>query len=248
MSSPAQAAPTEPTTNAGSQSATAKVDNKTRVTDSLLLLAIALSQPFLGCVYYAIYGGAQNGGPAAMRYASMLVHEFIALAALAWILKRQGRNFRNIGCAWSLVDIWSSMWICVAAVLASFTGYCFLQLISKVVLGHYLQLQRVDYFSGGALLGAIVLTVVNPWFEELIVRGFVMTETTALTAKPWVAIVFSTVLQASYHLYQGWVNAVRVGLIFLVFSLFFAKRGRILPLVLAHFYIDAYALARYVQP
>jgi len=57
-------------------------------------------------------------------------------------------------------------------------------------------------------------------------------------------VVISVALQVSYHLYQGAARAIAVAATFTVFSIYFARTRRILPVVVAHFCIDAYALIR----
>jgi membrane protease YdiL (CAAX protease family) len=68
-----------------------------------------------------------------------------------------------------------------------------------------------------------------------------ITETTFLIGEKDAAVLLSVILQTSYHLYQGLLPALVLGVVFLIFSLYFAKRGRILPVVLAHLYMDVIA-------
>ena len=72
-----------------------------------------------------------------------------------------------------------------------------------------------------------------------------MTETLALTGSSVLAIIFSVLLQTSYHLYQGLPYALGVGLMFLIFSLYYAHTHRILPLIVAHFMLDFFPHALY---
>jgi membrane protease YdiL (CAAX protease family) len=78
------------------------------------------------------------------------------------------------------------------------------------------------------------------------VRGFLMTEVAALAGMP-AAVVASTLVQTSYHLYQGVPNAIVVGSMFLVFSLYYAQTRRLLPVIVAHTLQDVLALAFYLH-
>jgi membrane protease YdiL (CAAX protease family) len=80
--------------------------------------------------------------------------------------------------------------------------------------------------------------VVNPIYEEMIVRAFLISETIALVGSPAVAICFSVLLQTSYHMYQGLPYALTAGLIFLLFSVYYARTRRIVPGIIAHFIWD----------
>ena len=122
----------------------------------------------------------------------------------------------------------------------------------------YLVLYYVHFFATGQLLklwdGArtilgsrpsialIVFIILNPWFEELIVRAYTMKEITFLLGKPWLAVAISVGIQSSYHLYQGIPNAILLGVGFTVFAMYYVKSGRIFPVILAHFYADALSI------
>ena len=91
---------------------------------------------------------------------------------------------------------------------------------------------------------SITFIFLNPFFEELIVRGYLMTEIVELGGSGTLAIVISVAVQMSYHLYQGFTNGIVLVTIFAVFSIYFWKTRRLAPVVLAHLSVDAYALFR----
>jgi membrane protease YdiL (CAAX protease family) len=90
----------------------------------------------------------------------------------------------------------------------------------------------------------ISIVIVNPFFEELIVRGYLMAEVIALGGSRNLAIIISVLVQVSYHIYQGLLRCVAVGAMFLVFSIYFSRTRKIGPVILAHFWSDAWALMR----
>ena len=91
---------------------------------------------------------------------------------------------------------------------------------------------------------SIALVCLNPFFEEFIVRGYLMSEIFDLGGSSVLAVLISISVQMSYHLYQGLANAVVLTAVFAVYSIYFWKTRRIAPVVLAHFCMDAYALVR----
>ena len=93
-------------------------------------------------------------------------------------------------------------------------------------------------FGAGVPLAAIVFQLINPFFEELIARAYVMTKVRLLTNSVSKAVIASTLLQMSYHFYQGAPMAFSEGAGFLVFSIYYAKTNRITPIILAHLYED----------
>lgn len=111
--------------------------------------------------------------------------------------------------------------------------------------GHYAQARPVHgVISAGISVFSVLLVVVNPFFEELIVRGYTMTEVIGLGGSRNLAIMVSVLVQMSYHVYQGLVHCVGLTAAFVVFSIYLFRSRRIAPLVIAHFWSDAWALLR----
>lgn len=90
----------------------------------------------------------------------------------------------------------------------------------------------------------IIYILVNPFFEELIVRGFVMTEVFSLSNSRTLAIAISVGIQTLYHLYQGIFSALILAGVFLVFSIFYSRTGKLTPVIVAHLIADLGLLAR----
>ncbi len=93
-------------------------------------------------------------------------------------------------------------------------------------------------FGGGISIATLLFVCLNPFFEELIVRAYVITEVKQLTGSAAKAVLLSTALQTSYHLYPGAPMAFSIGAAFLVVSIYYSKTGRITPVILAHLYFD----------
>lgn len=75
--------------------------------------------------------------------------------------------------------------------------------------------------------------------EEVIVIGYLFSRLRALGWGRWQIIVSAALLRGTYHLYQGFgafVGNVAMGLLF---GWLFDRYGRLLPLICAHFVIDA---------
>ena len=74
--------------------------------------------------------------------------------------------------------------------------------------------------------------------EEVIVVGFLFERLGRIGWGKWQIIVSSAVLRGSYHLYQGigpFVGNVAMGI---VFGYVYSRRGRVMPLVFAHAFLD----------
>jgi membrane protease YdiL (CAAX protease family) len=91
----------------------------------------------------------------------------------------------------------------------------------------------------------VLVQVVNGFFEELIVRGYLMTEVRRLSGSSLFAILCSVAVQVSYHLYQGGPMALSYVGGFMVLAGYYAKTNRILPPILAHIALDLNSLVMY---
>lgn len=81
--------------------------------------------------------------------------------------------------------------------------------------------------------------------EEFVVLGYLFFRLKQLGWGIWPIIIATSVLRASYHLYQGpgaFVGNLAMGLLF---GWLFARTGRLLPFLVAHFLIDAAAFVGY---
>lgn len=81
--------------------------------------------------------------------------------------------------------------------------------------------------------------------EEVIVVGYLFARLRDLGWRPWTVIVSTALLRGIYHLYQGspaFVGNVAMGLLF---GWLYHRFGRLLPLVVAHFLIDAAVFVGY---
>jgi membrane protease YdiL (CAAX protease family) len=82
--------------------------------------------------------------------------------------------------------------------------------------------------------------------EEVIVLGYLVTRLRQLPWSPLAAITASSVLRASYHLYQGWGGFLGNLAMGLLFSTLFLRWRRTWPFVVAHALLDVAAGLGYI--
>jgi membrane protease YdiL (CAAX protease family) len=81
--------------------------------------------------------------------------------------------------------------------------------------------------------------------EEFIVLGYLFARLRRIGWGPWPIIVATSLLRASYHLYQGpgaFVGNFAMGMLF---GWLFTRTRRLMPFLVAHFLIDATAFVGY---
>jgi membrane protease YdiL (CAAX protease family) len=91
------------------------------------------------------------------------------------------------------------------------------------------------------LLAAMRAAVV----EEVIVVGYLFERLAQLGWGRWRIILSSAVLRGSYHLYQGFGAFVANIAMGVLFGWLYTKYGRLLPLVVTHFLLDAAVFVGY---
>lgn len=105
-----------------------------------------------------------------------------------------------------------------------------------------------EVVPAAAGVGAVTLllwSAANAFAEETVVVLWLITRLRQLGLSPAWAIAASAVLRGGYHLYQG-VSAGFGNIVMgVVFGYYFHKTGKVWPLVLAHFLIDAVAFVGY---
>lgn len=92
----------------------------------------------------------------------------------------------------------------------------------------------------------ILAAIENAVVEEVIAVGYLLTRLRDLRWTPWVAIVASALLRGTYHLYQGFGQALGNVAMGLIFAWWFQRTKRLLPLVIAHTLLDVVAFVGYL--
>ena len=191
----------------------------------------------------ALFGGLAGpaGGPPISDAALLgtALYELVILALLGAFLTLRGWTRARLGLTPSLRD--SILGLALAGL--AYLGYLLLWIAVVSLWPRLTQIAAATHLVGGDLSTASVLliSVVNPVFEELFVCGYVIAalrERLGVTA----AINLSAGIRVFYHLYQGAVGVVGIVPIALLFAYWFARTGRLWPLIVAHAILDLAAL------
>jgi len=91
----------------------------------------------------------------------------------------------------------------------------------------------------------VLQAVKNAVLEEVIVVGYLLTRLRQLGVNPWLATGLSAVLRGSYHLYQGFGPFLGNAVMGVLFAEYFRRRGRVMPLIVAHTILDTVTFVGY---
>lgn len=86
----------------------------------------------------------------------------------------------------------------------------------------------------------------NGFAEEIVVVAFMLTRLQQCRWSTERSILASATLRGSYHLYQGFGGFAGNFVMGLIFGWWFKRTGRVLPLVIAHFLLDAFSFVGYL--
>ena len=85
----------------------------------------------------------------------------------------------------------------------------------------------------------------NATVEEVIVVGYLLSRLDRLGVRPSRAIALSALIRGSYHLYQGAGAFIGNAAMGAIFAILYRRWGRVTPLIIAHFLIDAVTFVGY---
>jgi membrane protease YdiL (CAAX protease family) len=219
-----------------------QIEKRRRWFEVGLVLFIAFGSSVLYSLY-SLKNGPQNDSPVStLRWAALIVQEVSTLLLLGYVLSRRALSFGSIGLRWSPKDVGAGTLLALVSYIVYGFGYSFIRTFQHSTLGTGSTARAV--FGHPPVVVAIAFCLLNPFFEELVVRAYLMTEITELTGSTVWAVILSVVVQFSYHLYYGWGGAISLCFQFLVFALYYAYWRRALPVVLAHGFFDVYGMLR----
>jgi membrane protease YdiL (CAAX protease family) len=169
------------------------------------------------------------------------------LAPVALVLfliwQTDGNPFRRIGLEIGKPWFWTSRGFLLAAAigipgLGLYVAARLLGLSSKIIPA-----ELPDYWWAVPVL--LLAAVKAGLLEEVIVVGYFFNRMTKLGISNRSQIFISATLRGSYHLYQGFGGFVGNFVMGLVFGWVYKKWGKVMPLVFAHFLLDAVSFVGY---
>jgi uncharacterized protein len=118
--------------------------------------------------------------------------------------------------------------------------------VAARALGLSANVEPVELYDTWWRIPVLLITAfANGWAEEVIVVAFLLTRLRQLRVNPVVALLASSLLRGTYHLYQGFSAGLGNVAMGLVFGYVWHRTGRLWPLIVAHGVIDSVAYVGY---
>jgi uncharacterized protein len=161
--------------------------------------------------------------------------EVVIMAILLPFLWMRGWAIARVGLRPAWVDLLFGIGLAIAAYAAYFVGWIIFAMAAPDAAQDATRVMVVA--NGITPTAAIVTPFINAVFEELFVAGYIIT---ALKDKygEWTAINVSVAVRLAYHLYQGAAGVIAIIPLGLILGYWYARRGRLWPLIIAHAAID----------
>ena len=174
----------------------------------------------------------------------LTVIELGLAAVLGVFLWLRGWSFRRLGLVPQINDVAVAV-LLFFAIYAAWIVVFYLTFALAPGLATGMQVTATGLVDRGIPIWVIVInTIVNPLFEEVFETGYVVA---ALKRddNPWFAINVSVAIRLVCHLYQGALGVLSIIPTGLIFAYWFARTGRLWPVILAHAAMDLIAILHY---
>lgn len=209
------------------------------VLETILVLWVAFSESTLSSLHMLVSGVTimdMPPGTSGQHDSLNILNQANALALLGYVLYANSARFTDLGLRWKARDAAMALPLLIVAEV-------FYDVLVPVVFWGTALFSGAEVMSPDLwahaypdpiMMVSVLRMLLNGFFEELIVRAYLMTAVHRLSGSMGLAIAVSVAVQVSYHFYQGAPVALcHVGW-FLVLAVYYAKKRRILPVALAH--------------
>jgi membrane protease YdiL (CAAX protease family) len=173
---------------------------------------------------------------------SLVVYELPIGAVLFAFLRVRGWSLKRLGVRFTAGETLIGF---ALAFCAEFACYATLWAVAIASPAFVRAIRAWDMTPGGfGLATVIVVSIVNPIFEETFVCGYVISVLKE-RADFSTAITISVAIRLLYHLYQGPIAFIGIIPFGLVLGWWYARTGRLWPAIVAHGLGDFIAMVGY---
>lgn len=195
---------------------------------------------FIRALYGYLYPDslAAGGEHSQLVFVEELLGQAFLLLVVWQIVRLNGESWRDFTEPPEKVDLFRSVGLAIAGYVACWAFSSALYTLVPRFSEMSDRPASLDQFRAPLTVGYVAMMVVNPHFEELIVRGYLQTRLRQAGFAGVSIVLTSTLLQAAYHIYQGLPAAIGLWGTFLFWGAYYHRTRRIWPVVGAHLIMD----------
>jgi membrane protease YdiL (CAAX protease family) len=194
----------------------------------LLVVALAFGLSILGSIAAALSYTGRVIAFGDAELAATLAYECFAAAAI-------GLALRSRGWRWSDLAIHSSKGATILGIILALFVFVVWYLFESLV-------GKVPAESTASLPMVAIVSIANPFFEELLVLGYVV-QSLRKRFGLVTAMNVSLAIRLAYHLYQGPLAVIPIAFFGVVMTLVYVRMGRLWPAIVAHGILDFVGLS-----
>jgi membrane protease YdiL (CAAX protease family) len=222
---------------------------KLQIFEIFLVLSVAFL-PSIILSLVTLFSGSPVYNPShnwLSTYLTWLSDALLSIILMFYVLHRQGKDYSSIGLSLSFsgTDLLHAFGILFISRL--FTGLLMMP-VNSVFPDFIRQASNpanLEFVHTNYIFFITLIVIINPLKEELIVRGFTMSQIFYISNSKYLAVIVSVAIQFSYHLYQGLPSALLLLPYFIISALYFVRYGNLNPVIIAHLFTDAaYVLSK----
>ena len=173
----------------------------------------------------------------------LLKYESIILLILGAFLYLRGWTLRRLGIRITAKDSLIGVGL-AAAVYGAFLSMWWVAVymgIRPSFAGSYQEVAA----HGLNWLTVVATSILNPFYEEIFLCGYIVT-VAKTSSRVTAGINLSVAIRLMCHLYQGSIGVLEIIPMGLVFTLWYARTGRLWPVLVAHALFDATGLLHFL--
>lgn len=183
------------------------------------------------------------GGPISeLHLLTLLSYEAFLMLVLVKFLAIRGWGLKSYGMKPKAIDFLIGVGLYLGQTLVLFIVWTILNVVAPGISAHARNLVSgdIDVFM------VIAISLLNPIFEEMFVCGYLITALKKSHSATY-AINFSMAVRLIYHLYQGTAGIVNITILGFIYAFWFARTGRLWPLIVTHALTDFIGLMFYIH-
>lgn len=209
-----------------------------------IIVAGAFGLVIVSSVINTLHPHAAGAGPSEMAEWRTVAFEAVTVVVLGLFLRGRGWTAARLGFDTHWMDGLWGIALAAVAYAAIFLAYAVLLAAMPGLFPH----AEKSAVSAPTLTPYVViaLVLINAFYEEFFVSGYIISSLKEKSL-PNIAINLSVAIRLLAHLFQGTASVVLMIPIGLIFGTWYARFGRLWPLILAHALLNAYSYAHYIK-
>jgi membrane protease YdiL (CAAX protease family) len=179
---------------------------------------------------------------ASWAFGSTVVYDLLMIALLWHITQLNSETMDIFSQPFAARDILRGLGLWIWVGVSWYGTYRFLWSLGVGVVQAGKEPRSLEIFRAPFSAPYLLVMIVNPFLEEFYVRGFLQTRLRQVAWGFLAIVLFSTLLQTSYHLYQGLLACLSLAPGFLILAIYYQASRRLYPVIVAHLVSDLLAM------